>query len=172
MCADERPGFGRDVMDRSSALLHRGRITVAKRPRYSRWRRLPPVFRSGEKNWPRPDEEEQRVSLYLPGSVLDLAEAQANRSGAGTIQDYCTDLLQRAIEVEQAREQVADLEARRGALEGLHEIANDPEYLAEWSARTGPRDRPADSSSTRIDLDPAVAGGGAPPIMRFTNVAL
>lgn len=81
----------------------------------------------------------------MNSELLDMAEAQANRSGAGTIQNYCTDLLRHAIEVEQAREQVAELEAKRGTLEGLHAIANDPEYLRELSARTGP--------VTRLELD-------------------
>jgi hypothetical protein len=119
----------------------RSTSTVAKRPRYSRYRRLPPVFRFGEHKMPDPSQEEQRISLYVPGSLLDRAEEQANRAGAGTVQDYCTELLRRAIEGEHAREQVADLEARRGPLEGLHEIANDPEYLAEWSGKVLPRER-------------------------------
>ncbi|MDR3635364.1 MAG: hypothetical protein P4L84_16285 [Isosphaeraceae bacterium] len=113
---------------------------MPERPKYSRWRRLPAFFRSGEFKMPDPREEEQRVSLYIPGLMLDLAEEQANRAGAPTVQEYCAELLQRAIEGEHAREQVADLEARRGPLAGLHEIASDPEYLAEWSARTGGRD--------------------------------
>lgn len=115
---------------------------MAKRPQYSRWRRLPPVFRSGDKNWPDPNQDEQRISLYVTSELLDMAEAQANRSGAGTIQKYCTDLLRHAIEVEHAREQVAELEAKRGTLEGLHAISNDPEYLAELSARSSPVSRP------------------------------
>lgn len=131
---------------------------MAKRPRYSRWRRLPPVFRSGDKNWPRPKDEERRVSLYIADSLLEQAEAQASRAGAPTIQDYCTDLLVRAIEIEHAREQVAKLEARRGALEGLHEIANDPEYLAEWSARVGPRDQADDAVAPRSENTVALPG--------------
>jgi hypothetical protein len=130
---------------------------MPERPKYSRWRRLPAFFRSGEFRMPDPREEEQRVSLYIPGLMLDLAEDQANRAGAPTVQEYCAELLMRAIDGEHAREQVADLEARRGPLEGLHEIASDPEYLAEWSARAAGRDpvasREPAGGSVPLDLE-------------------
>jgi hypothetical protein len=113
---------------------------VAKRPRYSRWRRLPRVYRSGEFKLPDPNPEPQRLSLYLKAELLDAAELQATRAGFDTVQEYCADLLSRAIEAAQIREQVAEVEAKRGPLEGLQEIANDPEYLAEWSAQALPRE--------------------------------
>jgi hypothetical protein len=72
--------------------------------------------------------------LYLSWRQLDTAEALAAQAGGMTIQEYCTGLLQKAIEAERIRAQVEDLEAQRGVLEGLHAIADDPEYLAEWSA--------------------------------------
>src|SRR5262245_43268298 len=108
--------------------------TVAKRPRFSRWRRLPRVYRSGEFKLPDPNPEPQRLTLYLNDEWLDAAEIQAARAGVDTVQEYCADLLRRAIEAERIRVQVAEVEARRGALEGLDAIANDPEYLAEWTA--------------------------------------
>jgi hypothetical protein len=108
---------------------------VAKRPRYSRWRRLPGVFRFGEKQRPDPNLEPQRLTLYLTWSQLDAAEALAAEAGGLTIQEYCTGLLQEALEAARIRAQVANLEAQRGVLEGLHEIADDPEYLAEWQAQ-------------------------------------
>jgi hypothetical protein len=120
---------------------------VAKRPKFSRWRRLPPVFRHGEKKWPDPNLEPQRLTIYLPGTDLDTAEALANKAGIETIQDYCTDLLRRALEAERVREHVAEIEARRGAFEGLHEIADDPEYLVEWSAQAGAREKPTPNLS-------------------------
>jgi hypothetical protein len=89
---------------------------------------------------PDPNEEEQRISLYVPGFVLDLAEEQASRLGKGTLHEYCAELLIKAVEAERVREQVADVEAKRGPLEGLQEIAADPEYLAELSAASVPRD--------------------------------
>jgi hypothetical protein len=107
---------------------------VAKRPRYSRWRRLPGVYRFGEEIRSDPSLEPQRLTLYLNWRQLDTAEALAAQTGGMTIQEYCTGLLQQAIEAERIRAQVADLEAERGMLEGLHQIADDPEYLAEWSA--------------------------------------
>jgi hypothetical protein len=108
---------------------------VAKRPRYSRWRRLPGVYRFGEKKRPDPNLEPQRLTLYLTWHQLDAAEALAAEAGGLTIQEYCTELLQTALEAERVRAQVANLEAQRGVLEGLHEIADDPEYLAEWQAQ-------------------------------------
>ena len=53
-----------------------------------------PVFRSGEHKLPDPNQEEQRLTLYLSGTLLDLAEAQATRAGVETIQEYCAALLQ------------------------------------------------------------------------------
>jgi hypothetical protein len=124
-----------------------GTATLAKRPRYSRWRRLPGLYRFGEKNRPEPKLEPQRLTLYLGWDLLDAAEAQAAQAGVQTIQEYCTRLLQQAIETERVRAQVASIEAQRGLLEGLQEIADDPEYLAEWSAQiraqAQARNRPA-----------------------------
>jgi hypothetical protein len=121
-----------------------GNRTVAKRPRHSRWRRLPGVYRFGESKGPDPSLEPQRLTLYLTGAQLDTAEALATRAGVATIQEYCTRLLQKAIEDERVRAQVAGLEAQRGPFEGLQQIADDPEYLAEWSvqAQAQARDRP------------------------------
>jgi hypothetical protein len=108
---------------------------VAKRPRYSRWRRLPGVYRFGEKKGPDPSLEPQRLTLYLTWRELDAAEALAAEAGGMTIQEYCTGLLEQALEDERIRAQVANLEAQRGPLEGLNEIADDPEYLSEWKAQ-------------------------------------
>lgn len=126
-----------------TAVSARGVTSVlAKRRRFSRWRRLPPVYRVGEHKLPSAKAEPQRLIIYLPEEILDAAEAQAAKAGVDTIQDYCAELLRRAIEMERVREQVADVEAKRGPLEGLHEIANDPQYLAEWSAQSDARERP------------------------------
>ncbi|MGC8643185.1 MAG: hypothetical protein ACP5XB_25270 [Isosphaeraceae bacterium] len=108
---------------------------MAKRDRYSRWRRLPPVFRSGEHKLPGPGDELQRIILYLKGEILDQAEAQADKAGVPTLQEYCAELLARAIEIERLKNHVAEIEARRGPLEGLSEISGDLEYLAEWQRR-------------------------------------
>jgi hypothetical protein len=123
---------------------------VAKRPRYSRWRRLPGVYRFGEKKRPDPNLEPQRLTLYLNWNQLDAAEALAAEAGGLTIQEYCTGLLQRALEDERVRAQVANLEAQRGVLEGLQEIADDPEYLAEWKAQVEAQARER-GDSIRLD---------------------
>jgi hypothetical protein len=107
---------------------------LSKRLQYSRWRRLPKVYRSGEYRIPEAPDESLRLTLYIPAHLLDAAEVQAERAGVGTVQDYCADLLIRAIESQRIQEQVAEVEARRGPLEGFQEIANDAEYLAEWNA--------------------------------------
>ncbi len=107
---------------------------MAKRPAHSRYRRLPGLYRFHERKAADPAAEPQLLSLYLPGTALDQAQAQAMRSRFLTVQEYCEDLLGRAIEAAHDREQIQDIEARRGVLEGLNAIAADPEYLAELSA--------------------------------------
>jgi hypothetical protein len=109
---------------------------VAKRPRFSRWRRLPPVFRSGEHRPIGSGNELDRIILYLPSRLLDLAEVLAEKAGVPAVQDYCARLLARALEAEQVQQKVARVEARRGPLEGLNAIAEDADYLAEWQAQS------------------------------------
>ena len=128
---------------RTSSTLPRSQLTVAKRPRFSRWRRLPPVFRSGEHRPIGSGNELDRIILYLPGRLLDLAEALAEKAGVAAVQDYCSRLLARALETEQVQQKVAQVEARRGGpLEGLNEIAEDPDYLAEWQAQADAKAEP------------------------------
>lgn len=112
---------------------------MAERKRFSRWKRLPPVFRSGEHRLPGYEDEFQRLTVYLPGSLLDLAEQLAELADVPTIQEYCTRLLAHALQNERDAQRVADIEAHRGPLEGLKEIAQDPHYLAEWKPQ---HDRP------------------------------
>ena len=122
---------------------------MAKRPKFSRWRRLPTVYRSGEHKLPDPNQEPQRLTVYIPAEALDRAEAQALRLGFANGQEYCMELLLKAIEDERIREQMAEVEARRGPLAGFHAIEDDPEYLADLRAANAPRDRP--------QIEPAVA---------------
>lgn len=110
---------------------------MAQRKRDSRWRRLPPVFRSGEHRVPGYEDEVQRLTLYLPGGLLDLAEDLAELADVPTIQEYCSKLLALALENERARWRVAEAEAKQGPFEGLREIAKDPDYLAEWRPQDG-----------------------------------
>jgi hypothetical protein len=110
--------------------------TVAKRPRFSRWRRLPGVFRTGDHREPEKTNELDRIILYVPSRILDLAEALAEKAGLPSVQDYCALLLMQALENERIQRKVADFEARRGPLEGFKQIANDPDYLAEWKQQS------------------------------------
>src|SRR3954453_3696694 len=133
----------RAVAGRRAGTLQGRCRSVAKRNNpYSRWRRLPPVFRSGEHKLPTPGDEPQRIIVYLRGDILDRAEALAAQAGVPTVQEYCAGLLARAIETERVKHQVAEVEAKRGPLEGFHEIADDPDYLAEWRGKTGARENP------------------------------
>ena len=128
---------------------------MAKRPRFSRWRRLPPVFRSGEHRPIGSGNELDRIILYLPSRLLDLAEALAEKAGVAAVQDYCSRLLARALEAEQVQQKVAQFEARRGPLEGLKEIAEDADYLAEWQAQSDVKSEPAPRAIGRYALNPA-----------------
>ncbi len=105
---------------------------MAKRPRFSRWRRLPGVFRTGDHRPTDSGSDLDRIILYIPARILDLAEALAEKAGLPSVQDYCALLLMETLERERVRQKVADFEARRGPLEGLKQIADDPDYLAEW----------------------------------------
>ena len=98
-----RGGFGftntPDPVDILSRLPIRGRevSVLAKRPKYSRWRRLPTAYWISEHKGPDPREEPQRITLYLPAKLLDMAEAQASKARVETLQAYCEELLARAI---------------------------------------------------------------------------
>ena len=131
---------------------------MAKRPAHSRYRRLPGHYRFGDRKPADPAAEPQLLSLYLPGTTLDQAEVQARRSGHATVQDYCEDLLRSAIEAKHDREQIQDIEARRGPMEGLKAIADDPEYLAELSANhTHPHANPRPAPPAEWELLPPEA---------------
>jgi hypothetical protein len=118
---------------------------LAKRPKYSRWRRLPTAYWITERKGPDPNEEPQRLTLYLPARLLDMAEAQASKAGVETLQAYCEALLAQAIESEKAIVTLSDTEERHGPFEGLRAIANDPEYLAEWTASLAINERARDA---------------------------
>ena len=117
---------------------------MAERPPYSRWRRLPPVFRTGENRPIGSGKELDRIILYLPTAVLDLAESLAQRAGIPILQEYCERLLTHAIEEEHLRLKIGRFESRREADEGVLEIEEDLDSLAEWRARgeSGPAPLP------------------------------
>ena len=107
---------------------------MAKRRRFSRWRRLPTVYRFGDEKPVDPNLEPERVTLFISGREFDLAQDQARRMGHSDVQAYCLALVKDAIEAGRVNDQVADVEAKRGPLKGLRQISEDPEYLAELSA--------------------------------------
>ncbi len=114
---------------------------MAKRPR-NLWRRPGNSFRLGQsKPLSTSNLDEDRLTLYLPSYILDMAEDQANRLGASSVQEYCTRLLRIAIEDTRRRQEADEAEAKRRSLEGYHAIADDPEYLAEWSVSIVPRNQ-------------------------------
>jgi hypothetical protein len=113
---------------------------VAKRLRHSRWRRLSGVYRFHEHKAPEPGREPRRVILMVPEEVFARAEAQALRAGFETVQAYCSTLLEQALRAQHDRDRIEEAEARQGPLQGLDAIANDPDYLVEWTASaSGPR---------------------------------
>lgn len=132
------------------------------RPRRPLWKRPYTSFRHGDHLRPDADDEPQRLTLYLPGRVLDLAETLSNRAKALTVQLYCEDLLTRALESERSIHHVAEAEAKHGPFEGLREISDDPEYLAEWTASSARRDGepghpPPEDDAITVDSTPATS---------------
>ena len=128
---------------------------MPKRPRFSRWRRLPGVYRTGEHRPADSGTDLDRIILYIPARILDLAETLAEKAGVPTVQDYCALLLMQSLENERVQQKVADIEARRGPLEGLKQIADDPSYLAEWQESSDakpdapPHGRPNDDATAQ-----------------------
>lgn len=70
---------------------------MSKSLAYSRWRRLPSLHRVTEHRLPDHRSEPQRLTLYVPGWVLDEAERLARQEGQGSVQEYCEGLLREAI---------------------------------------------------------------------------
>ncbi|MFI5454542.1 MAG: hypothetical protein ACHRXM_03740 [Isosphaerales bacterium] len=133
---------------------------MGKRPRFSRWRRLPGVFRSGEHRPPVTGTELDRIILYVPPRILDLAEALAEKAGVGSVQDYCALVLMQGLENQRVQQRVAEFESRRGPLEGLKQIADDPQYLAEWQQRS---DAMAETPPGSVSNDEAGGSNAAGP---------
>jgi len=109
---------------------------LSKKLRFSRWRRLPEVFRTGEHKFPETSPETQRMTLQLPIDVFETVEFLAAKLEKTTVREYCMELLIQAIESERVLHQVEEYQEKHGPLEGLAEIADDPEYLSEWEAQS------------------------------------
>ena len=73
--------------------------------RFSRWRRLPGLHRVTERKIPTHLTEPQRLTLYLTGEIMDLAEELARQVKARSPQHFCEDLLTQALLTEQYREE-------------------------------------------------------------------
>lgn len=107
---------------------------MAKPLAYSRWRRLPGVHRITEHRLPDHRDEAQRLTLFVPGWVLDEAERLSLQSGARSVQEYCEALLQQAIEQKTGRPSPSPSEPRFSGSLDLDEIASDLQGLAGWPA--------------------------------------
>ncbi len=108
---------------------------MAKPLAYSRWRRLPGVHRITEQRLPDHRSEPQRLSLFVPGWVLDEAERLAHQSGCHSVQEYCETILQEVIEQKAAgAPKRAPAEPKFSGHLDLDEIASDLQEIAEWSA--------------------------------------
>ncbi len=127
---------------------------MAGRPRRPPWKRRYSGFLQGDRIRPDTSDDTQRLTLFLNGRLLDLAEKLTVRSGGGSVQQFCESLLIRALEAERSRHQIEDAEARHGTFEGLRAIADDPIYLAEWTASHAQKDAPP---VFKIDSSPAFA---------------
>lgn len=127
---------------------------MPERPRFSRFRRLPGLYRTGEVKPPDPHAEPHPLTVYLPGRILDLAESLAAREGFSSVQGYCEALLKDAIEQEDAAVKADLVEVTRGTLSSLDDLANDPEYLREWTAsRESAAEAQKDSEVVLMDGD-------------------
>ncbi len=98
---------------------------ASKRLQFSRWKRLPGVKRVGEQRLLDPGDEAQRLSLYLPGKLLDEAGELARAAGVASIQKYCEGLLAQAISAERARHRLANDEEMRGVLDRIDALASE-----------------------------------------------
>ena len=143
---------------------------MAGRPRRPLWKRRYTSFLHGDKVRPDAADETHRLTLFLNGRLLDLAEKLTIRGGGGSIQQYCETLLIRALETERSRHQIEDAEARHGAFEGLNAIADDPEYLAEWTASHAHKSAPP---TLNLDTTPAFSFALSPePMMALPAPAV
>ncbi|MDX2035121.1 MAG: hypothetical protein SFX72_00620 [Isosphaeraceae bacterium] len=137
---------------------------MSRRPSSNRRRRPRPpgIFRAGERKRPDVLEERTRLTLYITNRRLDQAAELFVSSGFSTLQRYCEALLEEAILADRSRARLELAETEHGPLEGLREIADDPEYLAEWNASTAAARSAADGDEIIVDVvDRRAEGSGA-----------
>lgn len=140
------------------------------RPRFSRFRRLPGLYRIGDVKPPDPNEEPQPLTVYLPGRILDLAEALAAREGTSSVQEYCEALLRDAIEDEDAARRAERVQVTRGTLDSLDDLASDPDYLAEWSA-SREKSAPPDPEGEVVFMDGDASTFARESVFRHAGLA-
>jgi hypothetical protein len=114
-----------------------------ERPKYSRYGRLPGVHWITERRIPGPEADLERLTLYLPGGVIDQAMVLTRRARAQSLQAFCEELLRTAIEGPHAVEETWDDDGSpKAPLHGFDAIADDVEYLVEWSEIVQPAPAP------------------------------
>lgn len=106
---------------------------MSKQLKFSRWRRLTGAHRITDKRIPTHRNESQRLTLFVPGSVLDSVERLAARAGLGNVQVYCEALFTRAVAEELEREHMHPGALAIEARGFVEQIAQDPRILEEWS---------------------------------------
>jgi hypothetical protein len=79
---------------------------VSRSLRFSRWRRLPGARRILEQKLPTHGDTPQRFTVYLPGRLIEDAEALARLDGAAHAREYCERELARFLRAEVARRRV------------------------------------------------------------------
>ncbi len=147
------------------------------RPKYSRFRRLPGLYRFGDRKPADPHAEPQLLSLYMPGHSLDQAELLALRAGGITVQSYCEALLRDAIESEDSRVHDEQEIVKNGPMKSLEELADDPENLAEWVAIARDRqaspveaDIPLSNESIRVEKTPVALAAAREVVLRHAGM--
>ena len=108
---------------------------MSKQLRYSRWRRIQGLHRVTDQRLQTHRDEAQRLTLYLPGRLLDLAESLAIQSGNVTTQEYCESVLSRALEAEAASAEADRSRRLDGPLLVIDEVAQDVVF-AQSTQRT------------------------------------
>ncbi len=108
---------------------------------------MPGLYRTGDAKPPDPHEEPLPLTVYLPGRLLDMAEALAMRHGAATTQDYCERLLSRAITHEHDAARAETVQITHGTMISLDDLASDTESLVEWAASSKPDPAPTSPDS-------------------------
>lgn len=113
---------------------------------------MPGLYRTGDAKPPDPHEEPLPLTVYLPGRLLDMAEALAMRHGVATTQEYCERLLTRAIKHDDETARAETVQITHGTMRSLDDLASDTESLVEWAASSKP-DPAQTRSNSHVSLE-------------------